>query len=323
MIFNEFIINNETVIDGAMSTALEKLGYNTQNELWTAAALIDRPDLIYKVHYDYLKAGADLIMTDTYQANIMAFEKKGYSELESKDFITKAIKIAHYARDDYEKKTGRHAYIAGTIGPYGAYLADGNEYKGDYNLSFDQYNDFFYEKIKLIIEAGVDVIGVETQPKLSETKAILKIIQKFNSQIPLYISYTLKDATHISDGTSLSRAVANVVQNPSVLAVGINCTKLEIVEPALHVMRRVTNKPLLVYPNTSAKYDAKTKKWVKPLNKRPFENYIAKWYDAGAQLIGGCCTTLPKEIKEIAHFVNKMHRASAGSRRIITHRKKY
>lgn len=321
MDFNSFIINNEIVLDGAMSTALEKLGYDTQSNLWTAAALIDRPDLIYKVHYGYLKAGADLIMTDTYQANIKAFREKGYSKSESDKFITKAIKIAQRARDDYEKKSKRHAYVAGVIGPYGAYLADGNEYRGNYDLTSSEYNDFFYQKIKLILNAGVDVIGVETQPKLVEAKAILGIIHKLGSKIPVYVSYTLKDAAHISDGTSLARAVANIAQDSLVIAIGINCTKLEIVEPALHIMKRVTNKPLIVYPNTSAKYDAKTKKWVKSLNKLSFRDYIINWYNAGAQIIGGCCTTLSTEIRDIAHFVNKMHQIPARNRKIKQHRK--
>lgn len=314
MDFNDFIINNETVIDGAMSTALEELGYNTQSELWTAAAIIDRPDLIYKVHFNYLKAGADLIMTDTYQANIDAFKKLGYSEPESKGFISHAVKIAQQARDDYEKETGKHAYIIGTVGPYGAYLADGNEYRGDYNLSFDEYKSFYYEKIKLIINAGADVIGIETQPKLSETKAILSIIHTL-SPIPVYVSFTLKDATHISEGIKLSRAVANVAIDPYVSAIGVNCTKLEIVESALHIMKKVTKKPLIIYPNTSAKYNIKTKKWTKSSNSKDFKDYIIKWYNAGAQLIGGCCTTLPKEINEISYFVNKIKRVPANRRK--------
>lgn len=307
MDFNSFIRNREITIDGAMSTALESLGYNTQSDLWTAAAIIDHPELIYKVHYDYLEAGADLIMTDTYQANIYAFEKHGYSKEEAEGFITRAVKIARQARKDYENQTGRHAYIAGTIGPYGAYLADGNEYRGDYELSEEDYRKFYEKKVQLILETGIDIIGVETQPKLKETMFLLNLIHEISPTTPIYVSYTLKDATHISDGTLLKRAVAAVTHDPAVVAVGINCTKLELVCPALRLMKCVSSKPLLVYPNTSASYDPQTKCWIKSSNKPQFENEIIKWYLAGAQLIGGCCTTLPAQIKTISNFIARMN----------------
>lgn len=307
MYFNNFVRNRKITIDGAMSTALENLGYNTQSDLWTAGAIISNPELIYQVHYNYLKAGADLIMTDTYQANIQAFKKHGYSEKEAEGFIKKAVKIARQARVDYERQTGKHAYIAGTIGPYGAYLADGNEYRGDYELSDKDYRKFYEKKIRLILETGIDVIGVETQPKLNETMFLLNLIHEISPTTPVYVSYTLKDVTHISDGTSLKRAVAIVSHDPAVVAVGINCTKLELVCPALRVMKSVSSKPLLVYPNTSANYDPQTKCWIKAPNKPQFENEIIKWYLAGARLIGGCCTTLPSHVQTISNFVTRMN----------------
>lgn len=307
MDFNSFIRNRKITIDGAMSTALEGLGYDTQSDLWTAGAIIDHPELIYKVHYSYLEAGADLIMTDTYQANLQAFEKHGYPRKEAENFIVRAVKIAQHARADYEHRTGKHTYIAGTVGPYGAYLADGNEYRGDYELVKDDYRKFYKKKIQLIIETGVDVIGVETQPKLSETLFLLNLIHEISPTTPVYVSYTLKDASHISDGTPLKRAVAAASRDSAVFAVGINCTKLELVCPALRLMKRVSSKPLLVYPNTSANYDPQTKRWVKVPNKPQFENEIVKWYLAGAQLIGGCCTTLPSHVKTISRFITRMN----------------
>ena len=130
------------VLDGAMSDELENQGVNTNNHLWTATALINQLDKVYQAHMDYFNAGAELVITNTYQANVQAFEKVGYSQEEAEKFIRDAVKIAKKARDDFEKKTGQHNYVAGTIGAYGAYLADGNEYRGDYDLSKEEYLEF-------------------------------------------------------------------------------------------------------------------------------------------------------------------------------------
>ena len=305
MDFTEFLTNNPVVLDGAMSTPLEKLGADTNNDLWTAKALIDNEELVYEVHKMYFEAGADLIITDTYQANVQAFEKVGYSEKEARNLIKKAVKIAQKARDDYENRTGKHNYIAGTIGPYGAYLANGSEYRGDYELSVEEYQQFHLPRIEELVNAGVDILAIETQPKLDEVLAILELLKKKYPQQKVYVSYTLSDDDTISDGTPLPRAIHALEDYSQVIAVGINCVKLELVEPALKNMKEITDKHLIVYPNSSAVYDPKSKTWSQPKTSVTFEELIPNWYEAGARIIGGCCTTGPKEIKAVADFIKR------------------
>lgn len=303
MDFTEFLTNHTVVLDGAMSTPLERLGADTNNDLWTAKALIDNEELVYEVHKMYFEAGADLIITDTYQANVQAFEKVGYSEKEARNLIKKAVKIAQKARDDYENRTGKHNYIAGTIGPYGAYLANGSEYRGDYELSVEEYQQFHLPRIEELVNAEVDILAIETQPKLDEVLAILELLKEKYPQQKVYVSYTLSYDDTISDGTPLPRAIHALEDYSQVIAVGINCVKLELVEPALKNMKEITDKHLIVYPNSSAVYDPKSKTWSQPKTSATFEELIPNWYEAGARIIGGCCTTGPKEIKAVADFI--------------------
>ena len=305
MDFTEFLTKHTVVLDGAMSTPLERLGADTNNDLWTAKALIDNEELVYEVHKMYFEAGADLIITDTYQANVQAFEKVGYSEKEARNLIKKAVKIAQKARDDYENRTGKHNYIAGTIGPYGAYLANGSEYRGDYELSVEEYQQFHLPRIEELVNAGVDILAIETQPKLDEVLAILELLKEKYPQQKVYVSYTLSDDDTISDGTPLPRAIHALEDYSQVIAVGINCVKLELVEPALKNMKEITDKHLIVYPNSSAVYDPKSKTWSQPKTSVTFEELIPNWYEAGARIIGGCCTTGPKEIKAVADFIKR------------------
>jgi len=303
--FTEFLTNHTVILDGAMSTPLERLGADTNNDLWTAKALIDNEELVYEVHKMYFEAGADLIITDTYQANVQAFEKVGYSEKEARNLIKKAVKIAQKARDDYENRTGKHNYIAGTIGPYGAYLANGSEYRGDYELSVEEYQQFHLPRIEELVNTEVDILAIETQPKLDEVLAIRELLKKKYPQQKVYVSYTLSDDDTISDGTPLPRAIHALEDYSQVIAVGINCVKLELVEPALKNMKEITDKHLIVYPNSSAVYDPKSKTWSQPKTSVTFEELIPNWYEAGARIIGGCCTTGPKEIKAVADFIKR------------------
>ncbi len=148
------------VLDGAMSDELERQGVQTNNKLWTATALTDELDKVYQAHWNYFEAGAELVITDTYQANVQAFIKAGYSQRQAQQFIRSAVKIAKKARDDFEKKSGKHNYVAGTVGSYGAYLADGNEYRGDYNLTEQEYLEFHLPRLRLILAEKPDLIAL-------------------------------------------------------------------------------------------------------------------------------------------------------------------
>lgn len=294
------------VLDGAMSDELEKQGIDTNSKLWTGAALINDLDKVYQAHMDYFEAGAQLVITDTYQANIQAFVNAGYSEEQAEKFIQNGVKIAQKARDDFEQKTGKHNYVAATIGSYGAFLADGNEYRGDYDLSPKEYLDFHLPRLKAVLSQNPDLIALETQPKLDEPVAVSNWLSQNARDIPVYVSFTLKNAQQISDGTTLQEAITKIDQFEQVFAIGVNCISPTIVSDALTEISKYTSKPLVVYPNLGAVYDPEVKQWKDVEDKFDFAELTKEWYKLGARLIGGCCTTGPKEIATISKTLTEL-----------------
>ncbi|EEJ72113.1 homocysteine S-methyltransferase [Lactobacillus ultunensis] len=293
------ISNKGLILDGAMSTALEKQGIDTNNDLWTAIALEKDLD---KVHMDYFKAGAQMTITDTYQANVQAFKKHGYTEEQAEDMIAKAVEIAKQARDDYEKKTGIHNFVAASVGSYGAYLARGDEFRGDYKLTSKQYLNFHLPRLKVLLKNKPDCLAIETQPKLEEVVAILDWLKANSPQIPVYVSFTLHDTTKISDGTPLKQAMQKLNEYNQVFAVGANCFKPFLATAAIDKMKEFTKKAIIIYPNLGGVYDEFQRNWI-PFNaKFDFRKLSQEWYEHGARIIGGCCSTGIKEVGQIATF---------------------
>lgn len=243
-----------------------------------------------------------MILTDTYQANLQAFEKAGHSKQQAENLVGMAILVAQKARDDYEEQTGKHALVAASIGPYGAYLADGSEYRGDYLLNDAQYLNFHLPRLTAILAQAPDCLALETQPKLSEPLALLRWLEKNVPQIPVYVSFTLQDEMTLSDGTKLERAVAAISKFEQVFAIGVNCIAPDLVSGALKVMRQATTKKLIVYPNLGAQYDPETKVWAKSEQQLDFTQLAEKWHQAGASIIGGCCVTTSPQINQIATY---------------------
>lgn len=290
------------VLDGSLAAALEEQGVKSESELWTAQVLSANIEAVYDAHYSYLAAGAQMILTDTYQANLQAFEKAGHSKQQAENLVGMAVLVAQKARDDYEEQTGKRALVAASIGPYGAYLADGSEYRGDYLLNDAQYLNFHLPRLTAILAQGPDCLALETQPKLSEPLALLRWLEKNVPQMPVYVAFTLRDETTLSDGTKLERAVAAISKFEQVFAIGINCIAPELVSGALKVIRQATTKKIIVYPNLGAKYDPETKQWAKSEQQLDFTQLAEKWHQAGASIIGGCCMTTSPQISQIATY---------------------
>ena len=291
------------LIDGAMSTALEQLGADTNNSLWTASVLANQPALVKKVHQEYFKAGARLAITDTYQANVPAFIKNGYSKQEAHSLIQRAVVLAKEARDEYQQETGIYNYVAGALGPYGAYLANGSEYSGDYHLSTIEYQQFHRPRLTDILTVGVDVIAIETQPRLDEVLAELDLVKELAPDTLCYVSFSLKDSAHLPDGTPLAVAARTVAKYLNVFAVGVNCIPLEEVTAAIETVHQVTDKPVIAYPNSSATYDPMTKTWSYPHGRRGLVDYLPQWLAAGLTIVGGCCTTTPQDIAALHEYL--------------------
>lgn len=289
------------VSDGAMATELEKRGVATNSALWSATAMLDHPDAIQAVHQSYLDAGAKIMTTNTYQANVPAFEQAGIAAAQARQLIQQAVTIAHTARDASHVTD---AVIAGSIGPYGAYLADGSEYTGAYQLTPSAYQDFHRERLALIMAAGVDVLALETMPRLDEVQALVQLITTTWLQQPYWVSFSIKDPQTLCDGTSLAATAKWVAAQPNVVAVGVNCTTLENIAPALATLKAAVAVPLIVYPNSGDQYDPVTKTWQETHLSHQFASFVPQWLAAGARIIGGCCRTTPKDIATVARALS-------------------
>ncbi|MFG0516806.1 homocysteine S-methyltransferase [Kluyvera intermedia] len=286
------------LLDGAMATELEARGCDLTDSLWSAKVLMENPQLIYDVHLDYFRAGAQVAITASYQATPDGFAARGLDEAQSRSLIGKSVELARQARESYlaENPTAKGLLIAGSVGPYGAYLADGSEYRGDYQRSAQVFQEFHRPRVEALLEAGVDLLACETLPSFAEIRALAQLLAEY-PVAQAWFSFTLRDSQHLSDGTPLCDVLALLADYPQIVAVGINCIALENTTDALSYLHSQTPLPLVVYPNSGEHYDAVTKTWHHHGEAcATLEGYLPQWLAAGAKLIGGCCRTTPKDI---------------------------
>jgi homocysteine S-methyltransferase len=295
------------ILDGAFSTELERRGCDIKDELWSAKILIEQPELIGQVHADYFAAGADVAITASYQATVEGFMRKGVSEAEALRLIQLSVKIAANERDKFWANP-KHQFnrpkpiVAASVGPYGAFLADGSEYRGDYKITEEGLREFHRPRLKTLIEAKPDILACETIPCLMEAKAIAALLKEFPN-IYAWFSFSGKDELHISNGERIADCAAWLDSQEQVAAIGINCTAPQYVESLIKEIRANSSKPVIVYPNSGEEYDAKSKAWYGPSDQSSFGSCAHHWYEVGARLIGGCCRTTPDDIRAIASWV--------------------
>ncbi|CCQ47863.1 homocysteine S-methyltransferase [Pseudarthrobacter siccitolerans] len=322
------------VLDGALATELEAYGCNLEDPLWSAKVLLEQPGLVKQVHLDYFRAGARAAITASYQATPLGFARRGISAAEALDRVALSVRLADEARREYlaGNPAAGPLLVAGSVGPYGAYLADGSEYRGDYTLSRDEFLEFHRPRVAALVEAGADVLACETLPSLPEAEALLELIAGFG--VESWLTFTLRDGAHISDGTPLEQVAQLCDAEPLVAAIGVNCVPLELVTPALEALGRATGKPLIAYPNSGETYDAATKTWGPAESSAAGTGAVAdtgravdaravagnggaagsgrapaslvegvrEWQERGARLVGGCCRTTPHDIAALAQL---------------------
>lgn len=289
------------VLDGAMATELEARGCHLADSLWSAKVLVENPELIREVHLDYFRAGAQVAITASYQATAAGFAARGYDEAQSRALIGKSVELARKAREAYlaENPQAGTLLVAGSVGPYGAYLADGSEYRGDYVCSAAEFSDFHCSRVEALLDAGADLLACETLPSFAEINALAELLKSY-PRAKAWFSFTLRDSEHLSDGTPLREVVAALADNPQIVALGINCIALENTTAALAHLHTLTALPLVVYPNSGEHYDAVSKTWHHHGEAcETLAGYLPQWIAAGAKLIGGCCRTTPKDIAEL------------------------
>ena len=302
------------LLDGGLATELEKRGHNLNTKLWSAGLLNSHPDEIRAVHRAYLEAGADCIISATYQATVPGFMEAGLSEKEAKSLIQKAVAIARDARDEYfaSCRNGNRGktrpLIAASIGPYGAYLADGSEFRGNYSISPQQLRAFHESRWEILADSGADLFACETIPSLAEA-LVLRDLMKATPDVFAWVSFSCIDGQRISDGTPIRECTALFEECEQVVAVGINCTAPKIIPSLITEARKGTpTKPVVVYPNLGETYDDTKRAWIGASESVNFAKAAIEWFQLGARLLGGCCRTTPNHIAEMRSSLLSLHK---------------
>ena len=319
--------NGIMVIDGSMSTALEHLGADLHSKLWTARALAESPELVRQVHLDYFKAGADCGITCSYQATIPGLMANGSTREEAERLIARSVEIFIEARKQWWEEEGEKAgrawplCLAG-IGPYGAFLADGSEYRGHYGVGDDVLEGFHRRRMEILRDAGADILLIETQPSLHEALLAADIAEELGADY--WISFSCMDEKHICEGDPIRKcAKAFAEGHPHLQMIGVNCSKpvyiaglIRELRAGLQATERGKTIPIGVYPNSGEEYDPVTKTWHGAGDAKSFGEYALDYMKAGAEAVGGCCTTVASHVEQVV-AAREQFLAEGGSRNMI------
>ena len=267
-----------TKLDGGLSTALENNGNKLTTSLWTGELILVNPSEITKAHLDFINAGADIIITSSYQISYLGCSKRGWSESKTDQALRGSTQLAK----DAVLKSGKSVKVASSIGPYGAALADGSEYKGNYGVTKSVLKDFHARRLEVLISTSPDLLALETMPDTFEVELLLELLS--DCPIPYWVSYSCKAGNQTNAGQSFTEAVSLA---KDAMAVGINCTAPELITDLL--LSAKSDKAYVVYPNSGRSWNAKTKEWEGSSEAGFDELLIKSWISAGAQIIGGCC----------------------------------
>ena len=267
-----------TKLDGGLSTALENNGNKLTTSLWTGELILAKPSEITKAHLDFISVGSEIIITSSYQLSYLGCGKRGWSQAQTDD----ALRASTHLAKDAVTASGKVVKVAASIGPYGAALADGSEYKGNYGITKSFLKDFHARRLEVLISTSPDLLALETMPDTFEVEVLLELLS--DCPIPYWVSYSCKAGNQTNAGQSFTEAVS-LAKNA--MAVGINCTAPELITDLLLSAEGI--KPFVVYPNSGRSWNAKTKEWEGSSQAGFDELLIKSWISAGAQIIGGCC----------------------------------
>jgi homocysteine S-methyltransferase len=289
------------VIDGGLATELEARGHDLSDHLWSARLLLTDPAAIEAVHLAYYEAGAQVATTASYQATVDGFAAAGLDRDEALGLVRRSVQLASRARERARDTLGadgeRPRLIAGSVGPYGAMLADGSEYTGDYDPGRGALADFHRPRIETLVEAGADLLAVETIPTVREAEVVVELLDEVD--VPAWLSFSCRDGATTSAGEPIADAVA-LGDHTLVMAVGVNCTAPRHFPDLLMAAGTATRKPLIAYPNRGDRWDPVGRRWLADDDGRYDPAAVAGWTSLGARWLGGCCGTGPSDIAALA-----------------------
>ena len=285
------------MIDGGLATQLEAQGHDLSGELWSARLLEQAPEAITAAHRAFFEAGAQVAISASYQASFEGFQRAGIDGDTAARLIRRSVSLAQTARDQTRPDDG---LVAASVGPYGATRADGSEYTGDYGLTVDELRAFHRRRLDTLATTGADLVAIEPIPCLAEVEEICSELA--GTGHPAWMSLSTREG-RTCKGESLEEAFAMAAELEEIVAVGVNCCAPEDVGAALEAARRVTQKPLVAYPNNGQSWEPVLRTWV---GEPTFTlAQMGTWKRLGAKAIGGCCGVLPKDVEILASCLAK------------------
>ena len=293
--FSDLLAGAPVVLDGGVGTLLDSRGHDVSGLLWSARVLREEPEAIESAHDAFFAAGARVGTSASYQVSVDGFERAGLSAAEADAALETSVRIARRSAERAETHDGRERFVAASVGPYGATLADGSEYHGSYGRTVAELAAWHRPRIERLWAAGPDVLAIETIPSLAEAEAVVQALA--GTGAVAWLSFTVAGG-RTRAGDPLEDAFALADAAPEIRATGINCCAPIEVTTALRALRRATTKPAVVYPNSGEEWDAKNRRWMGDPSLP--DALIAEWVAEGATLVGGCCRVGPADIAALA-----------------------
>jgi homocysteine S-methyltransferase len=294
------------ILDGGFGTELQRRGCDVQSSLWSARALLQNPEIVERIHLDYLHAGSDCITTGSYQVSFEGFIQSGLTREDAIRALKSSVVIAKAAREQYltelDVRLGTYGQpsVAASVGPYGASLADGSEYHGNYKRSFRELVAFHRERIEILVATGPDILACETIPSLMEAEAMLRAVQDFPG-IQAWFTFVCLDRQHNAHGELLCECARLLRKEDRVVGVGVNCTAPHLLRDLIGTLASElgSDMPIVVYPNAGRTWNAQQRAWVGETSIHDLPTLAREWRKLGASWIGGCCGFAPKDISQI------------------------
>lgn len=283
------------LLDGGLATELAAAGHDLTDQLWSARLLADAPDAIVAAHLAHLRAGASVITTASYQATAVGFARRGIDPAGTARLLHRSVVLARQSiRQARDEGISRPLWVAASVGPYGAMLADGSEYQGRYGLGVAELVRFHRDRMAVLAAAGPDVLALETVPDTVEAEALISALDGLG--VPAWLSYTVdrgmtRAGQSLADAFGLARAVE------SIIAVGVNCCAPQEVADAVRIAAATTGKLVVAYPNSGERWDAGARDW---RGQSTISGPVVDgWIRDGARLVGGCCRITPAQLADI------------------------
>jgi homocysteine S-methyltransferase len=283
------------IVDGGLATTLEARGVPLHPRLWSAGAFLEQPDAVRRVHGEFLEAGAEILITASYQMSFEGLAREGLDRAAAADAMRRTVAVARGAA----RHVRRRVLVAASAGAYGATLADGSEYRGGYDRGIRELADFHRERLAVLYESGADLLAVEPIPSLDEARAIRKLLSERDG-IEAWVSFSCRDGSRIGDGTPIRRVAELLESCTRISALGINCTDPEHVAGLIDAIREGSGKRIVVYPNSGERWDAAARRWRGEAARERFLELACEWSRRGVWAIGGCCRIGPEMIRALA-----------------------